>query len=469
MSAVTLVANPIHEGWTLTHAGGDAPSQVERATIPAQVPGSAPLDLDRAGLLPDGPREDGTAADWMAWCEWRYATVFAATPATEGERVDLVFDGLDTVATVRLNDTEIARTKNMHRSYRFDVRELVTGGANRLTVDFASALAYARGVDADARRGDVTRAYRGVRKMAWGFGPFGGAPAHSAGIRGGVRIERWRVARLDEVRPLVSFDRDTGRVQVHVRVERASGEPLTVWASVAGAEASAQIPPGEVTGVVTVEAPQIEAWWPHGHGPARLYDLVVDLHSTDERLDTHARRVGFRSVTLDGAVNALPATEHTTADAGEEFADPPQVSPRTERVSVTVNDRQVDLTVALWTPLDTVLARVTVEQVRAVVERQRDAGVGVLHVDGVGVYESPEFYQVCDELGMFVVQDPPFVGDGYRTGAPVQGEAIEETREHVARLAPHPSLLTYGTVEDRAYGSLVSGIIAVLDPARLTT
>ncbi|MFN3866128.1 MAG: glycosyl hydrolase 2 galactose-binding domain-containing protein, partial [Demequina sp.] len=143
MPAVTLLAHPLHEGWTLTHAGGDAPSQVERITVPAQVPGSAPLDLERAGLLTDEPREDGTAADWMAWCEWRYSTAFAATPATEGERVDVVFDGLDTVATVTLNDTEIARTKNMHRTYRFDVRELVVGGPNRLTVDFASALAYA--------------------------------------------------------------------------------------------------------------------------------------------------------------------------------------------------------------------------------------------------------------------------------------------------------------------------------------
>ncbi|MFW2513860.1 glycosyl hydrolase 2 galactose-binding domain-containing protein [Demequina sp. SO4-13] len=461
MSAVTFVSNPIHEGWTLTHTGGDAPSDVERVSIPAHVPGSVPLDLDRAGLLPDGPREDGTAADWMNWCEWRYATQFAATPATPGERVDVVFDGLDTVATVKLNDMEIARTKNMHRSYRFDVRELVVGGANELTVDFVSALAYARGVDADARRGDVTRAYRGVRKMAWGFGPFGAKAAHTAGIWGGVRIERWRVARLDEVRPLVTLDGDSGRVQVHVRVERAAGEPLTVYASLAGAESSAQIPPGEVSGVVTVEAPNIEAWWPHGHGPARLYDLVVDLHSTDERLDTHARRIGFRSAVLTGAVNA--------ADAGVEIPDTPQVSPRTERVSVTVNSQPLDLQVERWMPLDTVLSRIAAEDVRARIEQMRDAGAGVIHVDGVGVYESPLFYQTCDELGLFVVQDPPFVGDGYRAGAPVQGEAIEETREHVARLAPHPSLLTYGTVEDRAYGSLVSGIIAVLDHDRLTT
>ncbi|MFN3866852.1 MAG: hypothetical protein ACK4MD_09085, partial [Demequina sp.] len=193
-------------------------------------------------------------------------------------------------------------------------------------------------------------------------------------------------------------------------------------------------------------------------------------HSPHERLDTHARRVGFRSAVLTGVVNAAPLHATVdTADAGAGSADEPQVSPRTERIGVTINGRELDARVARWTPLDHVLPRVSAAQLRTRVEEHRDAGVGVLHVDGVGVYESSEFYEICDELGMLVVQDPPFVGAGYRAGAPVQGEAIEETREHVARLAPHPALLTYGTVEDRSYGSLVSGIIAMLDPDRLTT
>ena len=129
MTAVTLLANPLREGWTLTHTGGEAPAPIAGVTVDAVVPGSTHVDLMRAGLIADpyyGTNEQDL--QWMWRCSWRYATNFAATEPTAGERVDLVFDGLDTVATVNLNGTELGRTANMHRGYRFDVRE---GARNR--------------------------------------------------------------------------------------------------------------------------------------------------------------------------------------------------------------------------------------------------------------------------------------------------------------------------------------------------
>src|SRR6187551_250997 len=101
MTAVTIVANPLREGWTLTHTSGDAPSTVAGVTVAAEVPGSTHVDLMRAGLIPDpylGTNERDL--QWMWRSSWRYSTEFAATEPTEGERVDLVFDGLDTVAAV---------------------------------------------------------------------------------------------------------------------------------------------------------------------------------------------------------------------------------------------------------------------------------------------------------------------------------------------------------------------------------
>src|SRR3712207_2007453 len=85
-----------------------------------------------AGVIPD-PYLDGNedALRWMYDIDWRYAT--SLDPGSLGgepsgrptERVDLVFDGIDTVATVRLTDggetVELGRTFNMHRSYRFGI------------------------------------------------------------------------------------------------------------------------------------------------------------------------------------------------------------------------------------------------------------------------------------------------------------------------------------------------------------
>ena len=100
-------------------------------TYQAEVPGCVHTDLMAAGVIPD-PYLDGNEAAlrWMHEIDWRYATVLdSSTDPLEspslGERVDLVFDGIDTIATIRLGNgpdgIELGRTYNMHRSYRFDI------------------------------------------------------------------------------------------------------------------------------------------------------------------------------------------------------------------------------------------------------------------------------------------------------------------------------------------------------------
>src|SRR5690606_13539665 len=215
------------------------PEDIAGRTVPATVPGSTHTDLLDAGLIPDpylGRNETDLA--WLHRTHWRYATRMSAAPAEPGERVDLAFDGLDTVATVSIDGTEVARTFNQHRSYRIDVRELVSGD-NELVVDFASALEYAESIEAQLgfRPRPYPHPFNSVRKMACSFGWDWGPDLQTAGIWKGVRIERWRVARLVSVRPLVTVDDGVGTVTVHVEVERASDQPLNVFAIVAGNEA----------------------------------------------------------------------------------------------------------------------------------------------------------------------------------------------------------------------------------------
>jgi beta-mannosidase len=172
----------LRTGWTLRAIKGDAGGRVPE-TYPADVPGCVHTDLMAAGVIPD-PYLDGNEAAlrWMYDIDWRYATMLdrgelpAIAPASAGERVDLVFDGIDTIATVRLrdgeNEIELGRTYNMHRSYRFDLTSHVGERPVALEVDLASATAYA---EAERQRlGDRPTAhpapYNFVRKMACSFG-----------------------------------------------------------------------------------------------------------------------------------------------------------------------------------------------------------------------------------------------------------------------------------------------------------
>ena len=170
----------LHSGWTVQPVDGSAdravPADIAGRAVPATVPGVVHTDLLAAGLIPD-PYRDRTEDDiqWIGRTGWRYETRFDWQPGSE-DRVDLVCEGLDTVATIQLNDSPVADTANMHRTYRFAVADLLRSGANRLAVTFASALDYA-----EAQR-DVMEylsasptpahphPYNFIRKMACNFG-----------------------------------------------------------------------------------------------------------------------------------------------------------------------------------------------------------------------------------------------------------------------------------------------------------
>ncbi|RBM07284.1 glycoside hydrolase family 2 protein [Streptomyces sp. PT12] len=435
-----MIRHALHDGWQLTATAGPVPQDIAGRTVPAQVPGSAHLDLLAAGLIPD-PYLDRVEEElvWAHRTHWRYATTvpadLAAAPADD-ERVDLVFEGLDTVATVEWGGQKLGTTANMHRSYRFDVRALLDGAPADLAVAFRPALEYAE--ETQERLGARPRAYEHpmnmVRKMACSFGWDWGPDLQTAGIWKPVRLERWRTARLAEVRPLVTVaDDGTGRAEVHAVIERSGlGEDteLTLTADVAGRRATVTVPAGATTAAVTVEVPDAPLWWPVGHGEQPLHDLAVTLAgATTEPLDSYERRIGFRTIAVD-----------TTPDAiGTPF-------------TFVVNGKPIFAKGANWIPDDHFLTRVTRERLERRVDQALGAHMNMLRVWGGGIYESEDFYDICDERGVLVWQDFLLACAAYPEEAPLWDEFEAEARENVARLTPHPSLALWNGGNENLWG-----------------
>lgn len=450
-----LTHHTLSDGWSLTHVSGDAPAEIAQRTVPATMPGTTHTDLLDAGLIPDpyyGANE--SALQWMWLCDWRYASTVQVAPAAPGERVDLVCEGLDTVATVALGGTQLGHTANMHRTYRFDLREVADGSAQELTVDFASALAYAREREAvlgdrprpqpslelmaaaaelDGRDpADVyakTRVYphpfNAVRKMACSFGWDWGPDLQTAGIWKPIRIERWSVARLASVRPLVDAEGTTGLVDVHVDLERDTDAALTVTATVAGVSGEATVAPGETTAVISLRVRDADLWWPAGYGSPTLHDLEVTLSAGDEVLDTAHRRIGFRSLTVD------------QTDGGFTFV---------------VNGQPVFIKGANWIPDDHLMTRITRERLERRVDQALGAHMNLLRIWGGGIFETDDFYDVCDERGVLVWQDFLAACAAYAEDAETVAEIEAETRDNVARICSHPSLALYNGSNENVWG-----------------
>lgn len=436
-----MIKADLHSGWTVRADGGTVPSTIGDDPLPATVPGTVHTDLLAAGLIPDpylGANEAELA--WSHRTAWLYETTLDAPPAAAGERVDLVFDGLDTVATIRLGDgeggAEVGRTANMHRGYRFDVRDRLTGGPAPLSVRFDSALAYAERMQEilGPRPGAYDHPFNAVRKMACSFGWDWGPDLQTAGIWKPVRLERWRVARLAEVRPLATLEKDgtTGRLRVTATVERSGLEaagPLRVRVEVAGHTAERDLPAGAVTADLAIEVPRAPVWWPIGYGDQPREEVRIELWSAGEMLDRVRTRVGFRSVALD----------ETPDRNGHRFA-------------LVVNGRDVFVRGLNWIPEDHLLTRLTRDDYAAAVGRAVEANANFLRVWGGGVFESDDFYDVCDELGVLVWQDFPFACAAYAEEPPLRDEILAEARENVVRLGPHPSLAVWNGGNENIWG-----------------
>ncbi|MFF8101353.1 glycoside hydrolase family 2 protein [Streptomyces sp. NPDC016640] len=411
---------PLADGWILRHPDGTGDA------LPASVPGCVHTDLLAAGLIPDpflGRNEAEVA--WVGRRDWTYERDLTAA-STAHEQTDLVFDGLDTVAEILLDGRSLGRVRNMHRSYRFDV----TGLSGRLTVRFASAYAEAEAVRGTLgeRPGAYAEPYQYLRKMACSFGWDWGPTLVTAGIWRPVRLEHWSTARIARVRPLVTVEDGVGRVELAVDVERSRVEaPLAVEAAVGGVRSRAQI--DGTHGTVRLEVPDVALWWPRGYGGQPLYDVELTLLHGGDPLDAWRRRVGFRTLELD-----------TSADAhGTGF-------------TLVVNGERLFARGVNWIPDDVFPSRITRERYRRRLEQAAGAGVDLVRVWGGGIYESEDFYDACDELGLLVWQDFPFACAAYPEEQPLRGEVEAEARENVVRLMPHPSLALWNGNNENLWG-----------------
>ncbi|MFI6035425.1 glycoside hydrolase family 2 protein [Streptomyces sp. NPDC051315] len=412
-----LEATPLTDGWILRH---------EQEALPAVVPGCVHTDLLAAGVIPDPfLGRDETEVAWVGRREWTYETRLPDV-ASGHEQTDLVFDGLDTAAEILVGGRLLGRVRNMHRSYRFDV----TGMSGPLAVRFRSAYAEAEAVRGrlGERPAAYAEPYQYLRKMACSFGWDWGPTLVTAGIWRPVRLERWSTARIARVRPLVTVEQGLGVVELHVEVERTRVEAeLTLEARVDGRRVRAEVT--GTSGVVRVEVPTARLWWPRGYGDQPLYDVELTLHHGNAPLDVWRRRVGFRTVELDTSPDA-----HGTG------------------FTLVVNGERLFARGVNWIPDDVFPSRVTRERYRKRLRQAADAGVDLVRVWGGGIYESEDFYDACDELGLLVWQDFPFACAAYPEEQPLRGEVEAEARENVVRLMPHPSLVLWNGNNENLWG-----------------
>ena len=433
------------------------------AGVRATVPGCVHTDLISAGILDDPYLGDNELKQfWIGSTDWTFSRTCELSPQLLAcEHLDLAFDGLDTIATIELNGVVVGTSQTMHARHRFPIKSAAKPGANTLRVHFAAPRTHA-----DRQRDvygpmpvvggtpGVQHPHNLIRKMACNFGWDWGPDVTTSGIFRAVRLEAWSGGRISGVRPLVTrADRDSAEVRVRVDVQ-GSGTVNVALLTPGGKPVAGTKTQGKkgqpVEWVFSVDRPAL--WWPVGHGgmadaEARpLYPVEVTLTgAAGEPLDRASCRVGLRTtelLTTPDVPAAHPISPAISPAVGDAIS-PAVGDARGERMELRISGKPVYCKGANWIPDDCFPHRVTRDRYERRIRQALDANMNMLRVWGGGLFESDEFYDLCDELGMMVWQDFPFACSTYPENADYKALVELEARDNVTRLASHPSLVVY--------------------------
>ena len=380
----------------------------------AHVPGSVYADLMADGTMPDPFwRENELDAFERMKKDYVYQRTFTVSEAQLAHaHVELVCEGLDTLAHVSLNGREIAFADSMHITWVWDVKEQLHAGENTLEIRFDSPILYCAKKAEEApgwESSDATPGFRHLRKAHCMFGWDWGPRLPDAGIWRPIFLRTWDTARLENALMLQAHH--DGVVDVTIRPEIA-GE--SAWSAEITAPDGEVLTLPETTAaeqVIAIQNPQ--QWWPNGLGKQPLYRETVSLATGDTRV----WRIGLRTMTVSREKD----------EWGEEFCH-------------VVNGMKVFAMGADYIPEDNILARVTPERTRRLLEDCKAANFNAIRVWGGGYYPDDAFYDICDELGLMVWQDLMYACAFYDLTPDFERSIRVETQQNVARLRHHASL-----------------------------
>ncbi|NHN31321.1 beta-mannosidase [Paenibacillus agricola] len=386
--------------WRIQHfdVGQKRPMEVasayldDRFWITAQVPGDVHSALIERNIIenPYFGHNDAKSL-WIEQKEWWYRTQFDFVKQEgSGHKHELVFEGLDTFATIYVNGLEIGTTDNMLMAHTFDVTKIVNNGKNSIAVKFDPLYLHNRDKE-QFQWSSYTKERPWLRKAAMNFGWDWGPRMVTVGIWGKVRLESHRMAKLESVfAHTVSVDESEAVINIDLQVTSfAKDQDLVCEVKLLSKDGliieSEQLPIDNLTGSVEMVVLSPQLWWTHDLGEPYLYEIEVTLIANDEQVDTYRKPFGIRTIELQ------------LKDAQDQHS-----------FAFVINGVKLFAKGSNWIPADNFIGAIPDQRYRDLIALSVDSNMNMLRVWAGGIYEKDVFYEECDRRGVLVWQDFAF-------------------------------------------------------------
>jgi beta-mannosidase len=397
--------------------------------IDAEVPGNVELDLIRAGI----EKEPFFGTDVYAYRKyefysWWFEREFDWPEAVPGKDIILRFDGIDTYGTVYINGAEAGKTDNMLIPHEFDITSYVKTGQNTIKIHISSAVNKARRdyLPAGTRTWEaLTDEYLTVRKPAHSFGWDISARLLSAGLWKDVSLYTREKTYIKEVYYAVSgMDEHAANLNVFFRFETddpfLDGFSVKVEGVCGESRFSKEVPSIFVSNKLNIYIHKPKRWWPVGYGEQNLYEVTFSLLHHGKIIDTRTESVGLRTVKLERAFG------------GPEYG----------QFRFIINGVPIMARGTNWVHLNCLHSR-DKERLPMAHALLRKLNCNMVRMWGGSVYESDEFFDLCDRHGIMVWQDFSLACALYSQYEDFAQAMDKEAASVIIRLRNHASLVLW--------------------------
>jgi len=354
--------------------------EAKSAIFTAQVPGTIAGALRTAAQFEYG-KDNLDALDVWYFCEMDLPENAAY----------LHFDGLATHVEVYWNDRAILHSDNMFVAHTIDLTAQAINGKGRLSLRFLALhtlLEQRRPRPRWKTRLVEQQQLRWIRTSLLGRMPGWSPSVAPVGPYRPIMLELKSPFRITSKNITSRLDGADGRLEIELTVQ--SVQALTASTIKVGEQEfdlnwqSLGDQQYRILGLCHL--PDVKKWWPHTHGDAALYALELHIACADHDQIVDLGHAGFRQIKVDQ---------------------------RDGDFNLHVNDVPVFCRGACWTPVDVISLQNEGNDLHQMLTLARDAGMNMLRVVGTMVYETDEFYGLCDELGILVWQDCMFANTDY--------------------------------------------------------
>ncbi len=401
----------------------DPTSETAGNWMPAKVPGTIQTDLlALEEILDPFLLNNEDSIQWVSDRYWMYKKQFSISKTQKKHSKHLLFfDGLDTYATVFLNDSLILKADNAFRKWEVDVSGLVQE-ENELKVLLAPVgpTEIQKAEELDYELPEAPRVF--TRKPQFQYGWDWGPTIKTMGIWRGVTLQSYTDVNLQDVyiqTEEIGEDRALLKAKIKIVADQEGPINIVIKNTTTGVsiEGTLTVKEGtqEIEIPLTIEQPKL--WWTHNLGEPFLYSYEIELKKGSTTLASKKRRVGLRTIEL--------ITD--TDEKGESFY-------------FELNGVPVYMKGANYIPQNIFLPEVTLADREQLLDDAIAAHMNMLRVWGGGVYEDDTFYDLCDEKGILLWQDFMFACAMYPGDEAFLNNVKQEAIDNVTRLRHHPSI-----------------------------